>query len=138
MKNKVRIVKMVLNKPIPSYVIIGGYKTGCTYEGQQATCRHCNQPVHSGSCSAKAATSLLSSSSSEPSPEPMHKNDTHKTSLGSHTQQTKPATGQTNSSSSSSLSSSLPSSPRQTKQRPAVEMPATGSGFAAVLEQLSN
>ena len=29
--NGVRIIKIVLNKPI----VIGGYKTGCTYDGQQ-------------------------------------------------------------------------------------------------------
>ena len=60
-KNGIWIVKMVLNKPIPSYVVIGGHKTGCTYEGQQTTCCHCNQPVHSGKSCATAATSLSSS-----------------------------------------------------------------------------
>ena len=37
-KNGVRIIKMILEKPMPSYIVIGGYKTSCTYEGQQPTC----------------------------------------------------------------------------------------------------
>ena len=134
-KNGVRIIKMIPNKPIPSYIIIGGYRTGCTYEGQIATCRHCNQPIHSGNSCATAANLL--SPLSETTLEPMHKKDTQKTGSGSNTQQPKPAKAQTNSS-SSSLSSSPLSSPRQTKQRSAVETPAIGSGFSAVLQQLSS
>ena len=128
---------MVINKPMPSYAVIGGYKTGCTYEGQQTTCRHCNQPVHSGKSCATAAASASSSSSPEPAPESAKKIDNQKTGPGSHTQQTLQATVKTNNA-LSSLSSSPPSSPRPTKQQSAIEQPRTGLGFAVVLESLSS
>ena len=136
-KNGVRIIKMVLNKPIPSYVVIGGYRTGCTYEGQQATSRYCNNPVHRGKSCASAAANSSPSSSSEPTLESNNKNDKAKNDSGRHTQQRKPAIAKTINQQSSS-SSSPPPSPQRTKQQSTVERPTTGLGFTAVLEQLSN
>lgn len=44
--NGVRIVRMKLSKPIPSYVTVETEMTLVTYKGQVATCKHCNRNVH--------------------------------------------------------------------------------------------
>ena len=44
----VREVKMMIKENIPSYVVIDGETTALSYYGQQQTCRHCNEFVHSG------------------------------------------------------------------------------------------
>lgn len=44
----VRLVKMVVKHNIPSYITIDGETTNVSFYGQQLTCRHCSEFVHSG------------------------------------------------------------------------------------------
>lgn len=44
----VREVKMMIKENIPSFVTIDGEITALSYYGQQQTCRHCTEFVHSG------------------------------------------------------------------------------------------
>ncbi|KAL9696707.1 hypothetical protein quinque_016286 [Culex quinquefasciatus] len=44
----IRSVKMVLKRPIKSYVTIQGQCAYVKYAGQQSTCRHCGEYVHIG------------------------------------------------------------------------------------------
>lgn len=44
----VRIAKMVVKHNIPSYITLDGETTNVSYYGQQLTCRHCTEFVHSG------------------------------------------------------------------------------------------
>jgi hypothetical protein len=44
--NGVKIVHMTLTKHIPSYVIIDGYRTLTSYEGQPQTCYGCGESSH--------------------------------------------------------------------------------------------
>ena len=44
----VREVKMMIKENIPSFVTIDGEITALAYYGQQQTCRHCSEFVHSG------------------------------------------------------------------------------------------
>lgn len=46
--NGFRYVRIIVRKPIPSYVRINGETTLATYRGQQATCRKCDKAVHHG------------------------------------------------------------------------------------------
>lgn len=49
-------VRMTLNQPIPSYLMIGDYKVYVRYSGQLQTCRVCNQTGHLGAqCPKKKA-----------------------------------------------------------------------------------
>lgn len=43
-----RIVRMMLQRNIESYVTIDGQSTNVTYSGQLQTCRHCGEFVHNG------------------------------------------------------------------------------------------
>lgn len=50
--NGTRFVRMKIQKPIPSYVMMGGVMSYITYNGQTRTCKHCAFPLHIGkSCS---------------------------------------------------------------------------------------
>jgi len=42
----VRTVRMNIDKPIPSYIRVGKMLIGVKYEGQEATCKKCDQPGH--------------------------------------------------------------------------------------------
>lgn len=44
--NGVRVVRMEVDKPIPSYITISNEKTTVSYKNQIATCRNCDQRVH--------------------------------------------------------------------------------------------
>uniref|UniRef100_A0A182PUI6 RRM domain-containing protein n=1 Tax=Anopheles epiroticus TaxID=199890 RepID=A0A182PUI6_9DIPT len=44
----VRIVRMKLSSPIPSFITVCGEVTGVFYRGQKQTCRHCNEALHHG------------------------------------------------------------------------------------------
>ncbi|XP_061519770.1 uncharacterized protein LOC133395092 [Anopheles gambiae] len=58
----VRIVRMKLAKPIPSFITVCGEMTGVLYRGQQQTCRHCNEALHHGiSCIQNRVGQLLNS-----------------------------------------------------------------------------
>ena len=46
MRNGVRSVRMILNKPIPSSLTIANGKTLVTYKGQPQTCRLCDKLLH--------------------------------------------------------------------------------------------
>ncbi|XP_029726170.1 uncharacterized protein LOC115265394 [Aedes albopictus] len=51
--NGVRIIRMEVLKPIPSYVPVAGELSYVLYSNQTKTCRHCAQKIHIGkSCSA--------------------------------------------------------------------------------------
>lgn len=53
----VRVVRIRMNHPIPSFINIRGYNSHVTYTHQIQTCRHCNQEVHFGSsCAENRAT----------------------------------------------------------------------------------
>lgn len=52
----VRIVRIRMTTPIPSFINIKGYSSHCTYSNQIQTCKHCNQEVHFGiSCAENRA-----------------------------------------------------------------------------------
>ena len=54
--SEVRIARIRMTSPIPSFVNIKGYSSHCTYTNQIQTCKHCNQEVHFGaSCSENRA-----------------------------------------------------------------------------------
>ncbi|XP_058817206.1 uncharacterized protein LOC131680512 [Topomyia yanbarensis] len=56
--NGVRIMRIKLTKPIPSYVMVDTTMTLVTYKGQVATCKHCNRRVHyAQKCSEYAKSS---------------------------------------------------------------------------------
>lgn len=59
--NGVRILRMKLIKPIPSYITIDAVMTLVTYRGQVATCKHCNRNVHYTQTCSEYAKSLLPS-----------------------------------------------------------------------------
>ena len=40
------VVIMLLSKHIPSHVVVAGYRSLISYEGQPTTCYSCNEPVH--------------------------------------------------------------------------------------------
>lgn len=44
----IRLVKMLLQQPIKSFVSICGENTYVTYSGQRATCKHCGEYIHTG------------------------------------------------------------------------------------------
>ncbi|KAL9705259.1 hypothetical protein quinque_008777 [Culex quinquefasciatus] len=44
----IRIVKMMVQKNIDSFVTIDGEKTAVSYYGQRQTCKHCLETVHNG------------------------------------------------------------------------------------------
>lgn len=46
--NGVRIVRIRLQKPIPSYITVHGEETYVTYKNQTPTCRHCGYKAHRG------------------------------------------------------------------------------------------
>ncbi|XP_035898822.1 uncharacterized protein LOC118511730 [Anopheles stephensi] len=47
-RNGNRAVKMLINRPIPSYITIKGERGRITYRGQEQTCMYCDQMVHYG------------------------------------------------------------------------------------------
>lgn len=49
----VRIARIRMTSPIPSFVNIKGYSSHCTYSNQIQTCKHCNQEVHFGASCAE-------------------------------------------------------------------------------------
>lgn len=57
--NGVRIVRMRISKPIPSYLSICGEMTLVTHKNQIPTCRHCNRRVHYTMKCSEYAKSLL-------------------------------------------------------------------------------
>lgn len=59
--NGVRILRMRLLKPIPSYIVVDTVSTLVTYRGQVATCKHCNRNVHYTQTCSEYAKSLRSS-----------------------------------------------------------------------------
>lgn len=61
----VRVIRIRMHHPIPSFVNVRGYNSHVTYTHQIQTCRHCNQEVHFGSsCSENRATLKTQSKSS--------------------------------------------------------------------------
>jgi hypothetical protein len=52
-ENGIKIIKMKLFKPIPSYITINGETTYVTHQGQISTCRWCRDPVHFGQSCAE-------------------------------------------------------------------------------------
>lgn len=59
--NGVRILRMKLVKPIPSYVQVDTEMTLVTYRGQVATCKHCNRNVHYAQKCSEYAKSIKTS-----------------------------------------------------------------------------
>lgn len=45
-KNGTRTVRMVVKKPIPSYVLVASEQAFVSYPNQQHTCKSCSKPVH--------------------------------------------------------------------------------------------
>lgn len=43
-----RVVRMVVKRNIPSFVVVDGEHTCVSYHGQKQTCRHCGEFAHSG------------------------------------------------------------------------------------------
>lgn len=56
--NGVRILRMKLLKPIPSYITVEAEMTLVTYRGQSATCKHCHRNVHFSQTCSEYAKSL--------------------------------------------------------------------------------
>lgn len=55
--NGIRLLRMKLQKPIPSYISVENERTLVTYKGQVATCKFCNRRVHYNlKCSEYAKT----------------------------------------------------------------------------------
>ena len=54
----VRVARVRMTAPIPSFINIKGYSSHCTYTNQIQTCRHCNQEVHFGASCAENRTKL--------------------------------------------------------------------------------
>ena len=50
------IIRMTLDKPIPSYVNVGDYRALVKYIGQKPTCRLCDEPDHIGKQCPRAKT----------------------------------------------------------------------------------
>lgn len=44
--NGVRVVRMKIEKPIPSYITIDSHQTTVLYRNQETTCRSCNKQAH--------------------------------------------------------------------------------------------
>lgn len=44
--NGIRLLRMKLQKPIPSYITVENQRTLVTYKGQEATCKFCQRRVH--------------------------------------------------------------------------------------------
>jgi hypothetical protein len=42
----IRMVTMILGRHIPSHLVLAGYRTLISYEGQPTTCYGCNEPGH--------------------------------------------------------------------------------------------
>lgn len=57
--NGVRILRMRITKPVPSYVVVAGEMTLCTHKNQIPTCRHCGRRVHYTMKCSEYAKSLL-------------------------------------------------------------------------------
>jgi hypothetical protein len=104
-ENGIRLVKIKLNKPIPSYVTIGGETTYVTHPKQVLTCRWCEQPVHFGQkCAENRATTSVNERLSFA--QAMQENSTQQQQQS--TQQTEQST--TTTSSSASTTSTLTTS----------------------------
>lgn len=59
--NGIRVLRMKLRKPIPSYVTVDSEMSLVTYKGQAATCKHCQRNVHyTQSCSEYAKSLSVS------------------------------------------------------------------------------
>lgn len=54
----VRVARIRMKQPIPSFVNVRGYNSHVTYTHQIQTCRHCNQEVHFGSSCAQNRANL--------------------------------------------------------------------------------
>ncbi|XP_055590488.1 uncharacterized protein LOC129742594 [Uranotaenia lowii] len=63
--NGIRIVRMKLIKPIPSYITVESSMTLVTYKGQTATCKHCNRNVHYTQKCSECAKSLQEQNSAQ-------------------------------------------------------------------------
>lgn len=59
--NGVRILRMRITKPLPSYVVVAGEMTLCTHKNQIPTCRHCGRRVHYTMKCSEYAKSLVAS-----------------------------------------------------------------------------
>lgn len=60
--NGVRLVRMKLQKPIPSYITVENERTLVTYKGQVATCKFCQRRVHYNMKCSEYARTLKSTS----------------------------------------------------------------------------
>lgn len=56
--NGIRVLRMQLKKPIPSYVTVDSDMSLVTYKGQPATCKHCHRNVHYTQTCSEYAKSL--------------------------------------------------------------------------------
>lgn len=64
--NGVRVLKMKLSKPVPSYITVRKYRTLATHTSQIATCRHCGLKRHASRSCSEAA---------KPQPKPKNPNN---------------------------------------------------------------
>lgn len=66
--NGVRIIRMRIAKPVPSYVMVAGEMTLVTHRNQIPTCRHCGRRVHYTMKCSEYAKSLLGNSQTQSTP----------------------------------------------------------------------
>lgn len=97
--NGVRVVRMQLNKSIPSYLTIDGETTLVTYTNQSKTCKFCGQKAHPRQkCASSTSTTPRTTTVNNPVEvgEPAHAGDESSTQTLPCTSQTQFTTAETN------------------------------------------